>query len=78
MTDETTSTQRNQQESDFPQGLAKPALRALHSAGYTRLEQLTGTNEAELKRLHGMSPKALGQLRSALESTGLSFADREE
>jgi hypothetical protein len=40
-----------------------------------RLEQLTTVEEAELLRLHGMGPKALGLLRAALEARGLSFAD---
>lgn len=60
--------------SDFPKGLAQPALRALHGAGLTRLEQLTAISEAELLRLHGMGPKAMGALRQALAERGLSFA----
>ena len=61
--------------SDFPTRLAKPAQRALAGAGYTHLEQLTRVSEAELLKLHGMGPKALGQLREALAEKGLSFAD---
>ncbi len=60
---------------DFPTGLAVPAQRALAGAGYMRLEQLTTVEEAEVLRLHGMGPKALGLLRAALEARGLSFAD---
>ncbi len=63
-------------ESDFPQGLAKPALRALDGAGYFRLEQLAKTSEAELRQLHGVGPKAIEQLRRALAEKGLSFTDR--
>ena len=59
---------------DFPSGIAKPALRALDAAGYTRLEQLTQITEAELGKLHGMGPKAIGLLRSALDARGLAFA----
>ena len=59
---------------DFPTGIARPAHRALVGAGYTRLEELTGVTEAELLKLHGMGPKALGILRSALAARGLSFA----
>lgn len=62
------------QEHDFPVGLAQPARRALAGAGYSRLEQLTQVSEAELKRLHGMGPKALEQLRTALQAHNLSFA----
>jgi hypothetical protein len=64
-----------QQESDLPIELAAPAKRALVGAGYLRLEQLTRISEADLKQLHGVGPKALRQLRHALETRGLSFAD---
>ena len=67
--------QGGQRESDLPSELAQPAIRALTQAGYTRLDQLTGVTETEILRLHGMGQKALGQLRRALESRGLSFAD---
>ena len=63
-----------QQESDFPK-LSAPARRALTSAGYVRLEQLTKVREAEVKRLHGIGQNALKQLREALAAKGLSFAD---
>jgi hypothetical protein len=63
--------------SDLPAKLAAPARRALAQAGYQRLDQLSGVSEAELKRLHGMGPKALGQLRDALAARGLSFADEQ-
>lgn len=63
------------QESNFPAGLSAPARRALDGAGYVGLEQLTKVSEAELKKLHGMGPKAINLLRSALEEKGLSFAD---
>jgi len=63
-----------QQESDLPIELAKPAQRALHAAGYLRLEQLTKVSETELKQLHGIGPNAIKQLRRALEALGLSFA----
>ncbi|NUU60056.1 DNA-binding protein [Paenibacillus agri] len=62
-----------QPESDFPASLAKPAQRALAGAGYTWLEQLSKFTESELLQLHGMGPKALGQLRTALAEKGLSF-----
>jgi ERCC4-type nuclease len=72
------SEQRDQQESDLPVKLASPARRALVNAGYWRLEQLTEVSEAELKQLHGMGPKAIDQLRRALETKGLSFADAKK
>ncbi|RPJ19024.1 MAG: hypothetical protein EHM33_30965 [Chloroflexi bacterium] len=62
-------------ESDFPK-ISQPALRALTGAGIQRLEQLTKFSEAEIKQLHGMGPKALGQLGQALADRGLSFANK--
>lgn len=60
------------QERDLPK-LAAPAIRALQGLGITKLEQLTGYTEAEIKNLHGMGPNALGKLKEALASRGLSF-----
>jgi hypothetical protein len=65
----------NDQASDFPPKLAAPAQRALAGAGYTRLEQLTRVSEEELKKLHGMGPKAIGQLRQAMAEAGLHFVN---
>jgi DNA-directed RNA polymerase alpha subunit len=59
---------------EFPARLAAPARRALANAGFTKLPDLTRISEAELAKLHGMGPKALGQLREALAGAGLSFA----
>lgn len=53
--------------------LASPARRALAGAGYTRLTELAQVSEAEILQLHGMGPKALGQLREALAARGLAF-----
>ena len=68
------ATGRSFAEPNFPPGIGKPATRALIAAGYTSLDQLTKISEAELLQLHGMGPKALGILRSALDATGRSFA----
>jgi hypothetical protein len=59
-------------ESDLPKTSA-PALRALNGAGITRLEHLTSFTEAEITKLHGMGPKALGILKEAMQARGLSF-----
>lgn len=64
-------------ESDLPLKLAKPARRALEGVGYLRLEQVAEKSEAELLQLHGIGPKAIGQLREALDEKGLSFAELE-
>lgn len=58
----------------IPTHIAKPAQRALMAAGYSSLEQLSAVTEAELLQLHGMGPKAIGQLREALAAKGLRFA----
>ncbi len=71
---QTTDKQLTKEQGDFPPKLSKPAQRALANAGYTKLIQLTKITEAELATLHGMGPKALGQLREALAAVGKSFA----
>ena len=65
-------------DSDFPRGVAQPARRALAQAGYFRLQQLTQARESELRRLHGMGPKALDILRQALAARGWSFANEAD
>jgi DNA-directed RNA polymerase alpha subunit len=70
-------TTSNQQQSDLPK-LSQPAYRALAGAGIQRLQQLTRFSEAEIKQLHGMGPKALGELRQALADKGLSFAQAKK
>jgi predicted flap endonuclease-1-like 5' DNA nuclease len=64
---------QGQDDSGFPRGIGAPATRALHGAGYTQLRQLAGVRAAELKKLHGMGPKALRVLQEALEQQGLSL-----
>jgi len=59
---------------DLPK-LASPARRALQSAGFTSLKQLTQVTEEELLQLHGMGPNALGVLREALKASELSFRE---
>jgi hypothetical protein len=57
----------------LPRGIGAPATRALIAAGYTELGQLANVPAAELKKLHGMGPKALRLLQEALERHGLSL-----
>jgi hypothetical protein len=54
----------------FPPGVAKPAIRALASAGYRQLDQLENASERELMALHGMGSKALAILNAALKERG--------
>ena len=60
-------------EEPFPRGVSKPAQRALASAGYTRLDELTKARESDLAVLHGMGPKALNILKEALKQEGKGF-----
>ena len=70
-----TKNEHQEQESDLLARLAKPAQRALAGAGYVRLEQLTKVSAADVRKLHGMGPKAMDQIRRALAAKGLAFAD---
>jgi hypothetical protein len=45
----------------------------LIAAGYTELRQLANVPVSELKKLHGMGPKALKLLQEALEQQGMSL-----
>ncbi len=57
----------------LPPGLSQPTLRALAAAGYSSLDQFTKIKAAELAKLHGMGPKGIEIIRSALKSNGKSF-----
>jgi hypothetical protein len=57
----------------FPAGVSGPALRALDAAGVRSVADLARWTEADLAKLHGMGPKALGALRAALEGSGRTF-----
>lgn len=57
----------------WPRGVAKPAQRALASAGYTSIDQLENAREQDLATLHGMGPKALDILRETLKERGKSL-----
>lgn len=69
---------KHQDIDGFPPGVSQPALRALAGEGYTRLSQLSQVTEADVGRLHGMGPKAIGLLRTALEAAGTSFKSSAE
>ena len=54
----------------FPPGVSGPALRALAGARIRSLADLARWSEADLARLHGMGPKVLAILKSALAAKG--------
>jgi hypothetical protein len=43
------------------------------AAGLTSLDQLAEISEEDLLLLHGMGPKAIGIIQTALKARGLSF-----
>lgn len=53
--------------------IGAPATRALNNVGYTALSELAGVPRTELAKLHGMGPKALEIIQSALEEHNLSL-----
>lgn len=57
----------------FPPGMPGPALRALAGAGIRSMSDLARRTESELAALHGMGPKALALLESALAADGRRF-----
>jgi hypothetical protein len=56
-----------------PEGLAKPAQRALANAKISSLKQLATKREVDVAGLHGMGPNAVATLKRALKAAGLSF-----
>jgi hypothetical protein len=64
--------QADQKNGDLP-NIGAPATRALTGVGVRHLKQLTKYSEKDLLALHGVGPKAIGILRSALAERGLSF-----
>jgi hypothetical protein len=60
-------------DTGLPVNIGAPATRALTAAGYTELTQLADVPASELKKLHGVGPKALRLLQQALEQRGKSL-----
>jgi hypothetical protein len=60
-------------ETGLPGNIGAPATRALTAAGYTELGQLANVPATELKKLHGVGPKALRLLQEALAQQGQSL-----
>lgn len=61
----------------WPEGVARPAIRALHTAELYTLEDLREIDVQSLKRLHGIGPKAFAALSKAMEEKGYEFKSIE-
>ncbi|WP_323756560.1 RNA polymerase alpha subunit C-terminal domain-containing protein [Roseivirga sp.] len=53
--------------------ISAPARRALESKDISNLKQLSQYTEKEISTLHGMGPKAITLLNTALEENNLHF-----
>jgi hypothetical protein len=58
-------------DTGLPGNIGAPATRALVAAGYTELGQLANVPAADLKKLHGVGPKALRSSRSRRPGTAV-------
>ncbi|GGG31475.1 hypothetical protein GCM10007425_27610 [Lysinibacillus alkalisoli] len=61
----------------LPKGLAKPAVRALHIAGYDSLESLNGVSYRDVIALHGIGTKGIETIEAALKERGYSLCYEE-
>jgi uncharacterized protein YdhG (YjbR/CyaY superfamily) len=59
----------------LPADLPAPARRALQAAGYSSLRQLEHLTAADLRKLHGVGPRALEAIRSAMWDANLRLRD---
>ncbi|WJK42856.1 DNA-binding protein [Solwaraspora sp. WMMA2056] len=62
------------QVGDLPP-IGRPANSALLAAGVTTLAQVATYRRDDLLAMHGIGPKAVGILATALAERGLAFAD---
>jgi len=58
----------------IPGKIGQPALRALAAAGIRNLEMVAQVPESELLALHGVGPKAIRLLRSAMQDVGIEWS----
>lgn len=71
------NSQPKSYEIDLPEGIGKPALRALEAAGLFHLTDFSQLSEEQLQKLHGLGPKALRIIAAVMEVHGLQFAPKE-
>jgi predicted flap endonuclease-1-like 5' DNA nuclease len=72
--DQVTTRHLPAQIGDLPP-IGRPAASALQEAGITSLAQVAACRRRDLLALHGVGPKAVDILATALAERGLSFAD---
>ncbi len=58
---------------EFPIDLSRPAVRALLSAGITKLKDLSKYTEKEILELHGIGPTAIPILKNAMHAKNITF-----
>ena len=68
-----TCEQQSRPTEGFLSLLSSPARNALQAAGITTLKKLSTFTEKDILSLHGMGPKSLPTLSSALKAEGLAF-----
>lgn len=64
---------RKKLQSDFPEKLSAPALRALANAKIKKLADISRYTEKEIAALHGMGPTGITMLKTALRNKRQSF-----
>jgi len=57
----------------IPAKIGQPAYRALAAAGLMNLEMIAQVRESDLLELHGVGPKAIRILRSAMQEVGIDW-----
>lgn len=62
-----------QQFTEFPKSIGRPATNALVNIGITSFKQLTQLSEKELLKIHGVGPKAVRILKEELSKRGLNL-----
>lgn len=64
---------RKKLQSDFPEKLGAPALRALANTKIKNFAQLSKHTEQEVADLHGMGPTGIVRLKKALKEKKMAF-----
>ena len=66
----------NKATGSLPEKLSRPAQRALHNAGISKLEHFAKFSEKEVTKLHGIGPNAMVEIKKALADAGYSFKEK--